>query len=248
MGKDDRNGRTAHLCAMVLNVFSLRTRDRSRWPGHWLLLLSLSSCLLACQLQNVEQAGSLVPPTADQDPALPQLSVSVAGYRRALHLQTFGDERNPVAFVLPGGPGADFRLLLPLKALSDRYYVVMWDPRGAGLSERVTRSELTIDSFVDEIEAVKKALSPNRPITLIGHSWGANLSLRYAAYYPRQVTQLVLIEPGPLTGTGRKAYNGGAVNWLDGQDFFWQNQLLTSSNHAAADYKAISLLPGALRS
>lgn len=230
---------------MVLNVFF--NHKCGRWASRLLVITSLSSCLLACQVENIRQVGALVPPTADQDPALPQLSVNVAGHRRALHLQTFGDSRHPVAFVLPGGPGADFRLLLPLKALSDRYYVVMWDPRGAGLSERVTRSELTIGSFVDEIDAVKKVLSPNRPVTLIGHSFGADLSLRYAVRYPERVTQLVLIEPGPLTKEGRNAYNGGAVNWMDGQDFFWQNQLLTSTDHAAADYKAISLLPGALR-
>ncbi|MBO0938625.1 alpha/beta hydrolase [Fibrella sp. HMF5335] len=214
---------------------------------HLLAVVGLSSFLLSCRSESLERVGALVPPTADQDPSLPQLTVTVAGHRRALHLQTFGSPQQPVAFVLPGGPGADFRLLLPLKALSDHYYVVMWDPRGAGLSERVSRAELTIDSYVDEIDAVKKALSPGRPVTLIGHSFGAMMSLRYAARHPQQITQLVLIEPGPITDSGRKAYNGGSVNWLDGQDFFWQNQLLTSSDHATADYKAISLLPGALR-
>ena len=232
-----------HLCGMVFNDSS----TRSRWPGRWLLLIGLSAGLVTCQLHAIEQVGALVPPTADQDPTLPQLTVTVAGHQRALHLQTFGNPGNPAVFALPGGPGADFRLLLPLKALSDRYYVVMWDPRGAGLSERVTRDELTVASFVDEIDAVKKAVSPNQPITLVGHSWGAEPSLRYAARYPDRVAQLVLIEPGPFTKESRKVYNGGAVNWLDGQDFFWQNQLLTSTDHAAADYKAISLLPGAFR-
>lgn len=209
----------------------------------------ISGCgLLACHLQDPQTVGVLVPPTADQDPSLPQLRIQVAGHQRAIHLQTFGNPKNPVAFILHGGPGADFRLLLPLQALQDKYYVIMWDQRGAGLSERVTKAELTIDSFVEEIAAVKSKLAPNQPITLIGHSFGANLSLRYAARYPQAVNQVVLIEPGPLSDAGRKQYKGGSISWFDGQDFFWQNELLSSSDHATADYKAVSLLPGALRS
>jgi proline iminopeptidase len=52
-----------------------------------------------------------------------------------------------------------------------------------------------------------------------------------------------LIEPGKLDFSINETSNGGAVNFLDGQSFFWQNELLTSSDHAAADYKAIDLLP-----
>ena len=128
MGIGDRCSRSMHLCIMILNYFSAR----SRWPGRVLVLIGLSTCLATCQLHAVEQIGALVPPTADQVPTLLQLSVTVAGHRRALHLQTFGNPNQPVLFALPGGPGADFRLLLPLKALSDRYYVVLWDPRGTG--------------------------------------------------------------------------------------------------------------------
>jgi proline iminopeptidase len=190
----------------------------------------------------------LVPPTADQDPVLPRLRVSAAGQERWLHLQRFGDPGNPTALVLPGGPGADFRLLLPLQALSERYHVVMWSPRGAGLSERVGPDELGLDSFVEEIAAVRDAVAPGERVTLIGHSWGGGHFLRYAAAYPEAVSQLVLIEPGPLTRRGRRDYRGGGVRWADGQDFFWQNEFLTSSDHAAADYKGVALLPFAFRS
>ncbi len=49
-----------------------------------------------------------------------------------------------------GGTGADFRLFLPFKALADSFYVLMWDSRDAGLSERVTKEELSIASFSEE--------------------------------------------------------------------------------------------------
>jgi proline iminopeptidase len=191
--------------------------------------------------------GALVPPTADQDPNLPQIDVYVAGHSRSLHLQTFGNPENPVVFVLHGGPGSDFRLLLPLKALADQFYVVMWDSRGAGLSERVTKEELTIDSFDEELSKVKEAIAPYEKVTMIGHSFGGNVMTRYAARHPEDVDRLILIEPGKLDLSIDVKNTGGAVGFLDGQDFFWQNELLTSKDHATADYKAVEILPKSSR-
>jgi pimeloyl-ACP methyl ester carboxylesterase len=44
--------------------------------------------------------------------------------------------------------GADYRYLLPLKALADDYRVVFYDQRGTGLSPRVPADSITLDSFV----------------------------------------------------------------------------------------------------
>jgi proline iminopeptidase len=214
----------------------------------FIALAFLLPVLAGCDVLSTESPSALVPPTADQDPLLPQLRVSVAGRERALHLQSFGDPRNPTALVLPGGPAGDHRLMLPLRALAERYHVVIWTPRGAGLSERVSAEELALDGFVEEIAAVRAAVAPQQTVTLIGHSHGAGLFLRYAVAHPDAVDQLVLIEPGPLTAAGRPHYRGGAVGWADGQDFFWQNEFLSSRDHAAADYKAVSLLPYTFRS
>jgi pimeloyl-ACP methyl ester carboxylesterase len=200
-----------------------------------------------CDPLDVETPGTLVPPTAAEDPLLPQLQVRVAGRDRTLHLQTFGDPGNPPLFVLPGGPGTDFRHMLPLQGLAKRYHVVFWSPRGAGLSERVTADELAPESFIEEITAVRAAIAPARRVTLVGHSHGAGLFLRFAAHRPEAVEQLVLLEPGPLTREGRRTYDGGAVAWKDGQDFFWQNEILSSRDHAAADFKAVHLLPLSFR-
>ena len=207
-----------------------------------LLILVMNGCA-----KNTETPGNLVPPTADQDSSLPQIKIHVAGHDRSIHLQTFGNPANPPVFVLHGGPGADFKLLLPLKALADNFYVIMWDSRGAGLSERVSKEELSLESFDEEVSQVKAAVAPNKKITLIGHSFGAAILARFTARHPEQVEQLVLIEPGKLDNALAPKSDGGAVSYLDGQDFFWQNELLTSSDHAAADYKAIEVLPKSSR-
>jgi len=201
--------------------------------------------LAACRPLSTEAPGALVPPTANQDPALPQLRVMIAGYSRALHLERFGDPARPPLFVLPGGPGADFRLMLALRALADRYFVVMWDPRGAGLSERVPAAELTLDASLEEIAAVQAAVAPGRRVTLVGHTFGGRLFAAYTARHPDMVAQLVLIEPGALVTPAPRDYEGGRFSFDVAEDFFWQSELLTSRDHAAADYKAVTAVPGA---
>lgn len=213
----------------------------------WFFLLMLFPLTSSCDILDTEEPGALVPPTADQDPNLPQLDVNVADHDRKLHLQTFGDPENPPLFVLHGGPGADFKMLLPLKVLADLFYVVMWDSRGAGLSERVTKEELTIDSFDEELAEVKAALAPDKKVILIGHSFGGNVMIRYTAKHPDDVEQLILLEPGKFDRSIDIKNTGGAVSFLDGQDFFWQNEILTSKDHAAADFKAVEILPKSSR-
>lgn len=210
-------------------------------------VLAIFSFLSCNKIYNEDAPGMLVPPTAAEDPLLPQIKITVAGHTRAVHLQTFGNPANTPVYVLHGGPGADFKLFLPLKALADSFYVVMWDSRGAGLSERVTREELSIDDFDEEMAQVKASISPNKKIILIGHSFGGNVLARYAAKHPDDVEKLILITPGKLDLSTNAKNNGGSVSFLDGQDFFWQNEILTSKDHATADYKAVEILPQSSR-
>lgn len=147
-----------------------------------------------------------IPATADANPALP--GEVVLGLR--LHVQTFGAPDAPVIIVLHGGPGGDHRSLLPLRALSDRHRVVFYDQRGAGLSERVADAALTLGNHVAELDALATAHSPDRPVILIGHSWGAILAAAYLGRHPDRVEKAVLIEPGFLDGAGWQAFEARA--------------------------------------
>jgi proline iminopeptidase len=186
-----------------------------------------------------------VPPTADQDPALPQVELHISGRRRAVHLETFGDPAAPLLLVLHGSLG-DFRALRPFQVLSDRYFVVLWDQRGNGLSERVNDDEYTWDSVVAEIDAVREMFAPGRSATLLGHSFGAMYAALYTSRLPERVDQLVLLEPGGLTGKIFSETYDSIIN-VDLFDpgmneMFWQNELLTPSSHEAMDYRALMIL------
>jgi proline iminopeptidase len=181
----------------------------------------------------------------DEDPSLPALALSVAGQERWVHLETFGDPEDPVLLFLHGSL-ADHRAFLPYQVLSDRYFVVLWDQRGSGLSERIPASEYTWDSVVEEIEAVKREFSPDAPVTLVGHSFGAMFSALYISTHPESVRQAVLLEPAPLTGAGFAATAADIIHVdllsTGLNQAFWQSEVLSASQHELADYKALRLL------
>lgn len=193
------------------------------------------------------RGSELVPPTADEDPRLPQLTVEVAGRRRALHLETFGDADKPVLLVFHGGEGSDFRGMLPLQALSDRYFVVMWDARGSGLSERITAAEVNESSYAEEVHLVKERFSPHAPATLIGYSSGGFHAAIALTHYPDDFEQLVLIEPDPFDAATRATTELDVpvtARWV--HEYLWQNEVLTPDDHALADYKMMTASQPAL--
>lgn len=151
----------------------------------------------------------VVPATTTDDPSLP--GRTIAGYR--YHFEVFGLPTRPVVIVLHGGPGGDYRSLLPLQALSDEYQVVFYDQRGSGLSPRVPDEQLTLDQHIADLRAIVGAVSPHRPVRLVGHSWGAMLGAAYLDRYPDTVSHAVLAEPAWLTAEqGNQWYeqiNGG---------------------------------------
>lgn len=201
-----------------------------------LVPLALAACL---------STEELVPPTADQDPALPQVALRVAGHLRAVHLERHGDPSAPVLLVLHGSL-SDFRSLRPLQALSDRYHVILWDQRGNGLSERIAADEYTFDSIVEEIARIKERFSPDRPVTLVGHSFGASYAVLYTSRRPDDVAQIALLEPPGLRGDILSAtfadffqvdLSSSALSAT-----YWQNRVLSPSAHAEMDYKALLLI------
>ena len=135
--------------------------------------------------------------TVVDDPSLP--SIKIDGFQ--LHAESFGSNSNPLVIVLHGGPGGDYRALLPLKPLSKDYQLVFYDQRGAGLSQRVSTNHLSLDQYREELDAVighYLAQNKDRPVYLIGHSWGAMLSTYYISKYGEKIKKAVLADPGFL--------------------------------------------------
>lgn len=196
---------------------------------------------------EIDEPNALVPATVAENPQLPSVSIHVAGHERLVHCRTFGAPENPVLFILHGS-ASDMRTYLPLQILSDKYYVVFWDMRGNGLSERCTKEELAIDEMVNEIEAMKQIFSPDEPITIMGHSWSAFFTARYLSRYPNSVKQAILIEPNGLKDEFMKDIGMSLNLFTEGyMDMLYTNKYLTAKNHEMLDYQALGMLKSGVR-
>jgi proline iminopeptidase len=90
-----------------------------------------------------------------------------------------------------GGPGlwemGDLARSLPAA-------IHRWDQRGCGRSQR--RGPYSVARTIADLDAVRAHFGLAR-MTLLGHSWGAQLALRYALAHPDRVAGLVYV-----SGTG----------------------------------------------
>ena len=153
-----------------------------------------------------------VPATVADDTSLP--AIDVDGVR--LHAESFGKTGDPVIVVLHGGPGSDYASLLGLKALRSDYQVVFYDQRGAGLSARVPAEKLTLDGYFAELDGVIATYSPDRPVHLIGHSWGAMLAAAYLGKAPEKIASAILMEPGFFDAAEFADWSARASNYMSG--------------------------------
>lgn len=197
-----------------------------------LLALGLTGCLS-------------VPSTVEHDPSLPRLTAG----GKLFHAESFGPPDGPVLVVLHGGPGADYRYLKGLAALADPYRVVFYDQYGSGLSPRVPATQLSVQGFIDDLDAIVEHTSPHRPVRILGHSWGAMLATAYAAAHPTKVDRLVLAEPGfldPVTlqGVPQGGWPGWEMVW--GMVTSWVGQWFVDSHvdpYARDDWFLTRVLP-----
>lgn len=117
----------------------------------------------------------------------------------ALYTRTIG--RGPTVVVLHGGPGTlDHTYLLPyMDGLADAVRLVYYDQRGHGRSLGALHpSDVTIERFVADLEAVCRATGRDA-VTLLGHSWGGHLALRFALRHPERVARIVLMNTAPVS-------------------------------------------------
>lgn len=214
-------------------------------------LISIVVILASCG-KDPNEPNNLVPATVDQDSNIPAFEAN--GTR--LHLETFGDPTKPVMIFLHGGPGTgDYRAFGRMLnefdgyKLTDDYYIIMFDQRGAGLSRRYGNMndayyysvpELTLANYLKDLESIVEKYSPDDKIILFGHSWGGMHAIQYVNEHPEKVAGVILSEPGSfnaeienqltLTIASTDLY-GEATN-----DLYWNHQNISPDDHQMIDY------------
>lgn len=88
-----------------------------------------------------------------------------------------------------------------MRFFSENYRFVRHDERGCGMSDRKV-GDLSLECWVEDLEAVVEAAAPEEPFALLGISQGAAICIAYALKYPERVSHLLL-----YGGYARGAYH-----------------------------------------
>jgi proline iminopeptidase len=103
----------------------------------------------------------------------------------------------PVLFVVPGGPGGDHsRLKTALAPLTGKAQLIYFDHRGSGWSATAPPETYTMDTYVEDIEALRAHLGLDT-IGLLGISYGGMVSMTYATRYQQHLSHLILAVTAP---------------------------------------------------
>ncbi|AWW38683.1 SDR family oxidoreductase [Streptomyces cadmiisoli] len=86
-----------------------------------------------------------------------------------------GDPEQPTVVLVHGYPDSKEVWSEVAARLADRFHVVLYDVRGHGRSTapRPLRGGFTLEKLTDDFLAVADAVSPDRPVHLVGHDWGS---------------------------------------------------------------------------
>lgn len=107
----------------------------------------------------------------------------------------FGEGRGTPVMMLHGGPGSTSRSFYQFDAIGKDRPIIIFDQLGSGRSDYHTDSSLlTVDHFVEQVEAVRKELGLTS-FFLHGHSWETALALEYYLKYPQAVKAISFNSP-----------------------------------------------------
>ncbi|MFB7527099.1 SDR family oxidoreductase [Streptomyces sp. NPDC056178] len=86
-----------------------------------------------------------------------------------------GDASRPTVVLVHGYPDSKEVWTDVARQLADQWHVVLYDVRGHGRSTapKPLRGGFTLEKLTDDFLAVADAVSPDRPVHLVGHDWGS---------------------------------------------------------------------------
>ncbi|WP_329404616.1 SDR family oxidoreductase [Streptomyces melanogenes] len=86
-----------------------------------------------------------------------------------------GDPEQPTVVLVHGYPDSKEVWSEVAVRLAERFHVVLYDVRGHGRSTAPAplRGGFTLEKLTDDFLAVVDAVSPDRPVHLVGHDWGS---------------------------------------------------------------------------
>lgn len=138
--------------------------------------------------------------------------------RLRLHYVDWGNESAPPLLLIHGSLDHCRNWDWVAKALRDDYHIVAPDLRGHGDSQWLVGSSYQMLDYVYDVAQLVEQ-KQFAPVTIIGHSMGAAISLFYTSLYPEKVDKLIAIEGlGPSTAMLKKRastpYYARFLDWV----------------------------------
>lgn len=153
----------------------------SNVPGRWMAV----GLVVACAASSATGVAHAQSPTTGGDE---WYLTTTDGCR--LYVTEVGE--GPRLVVLHGGWGAEHSYLLDaFDGLEERYRLVFYDQRGS-LRSPCSDSLVSVEGHVSDLQRLREELDLDR-MTLVGHSMGTFLGMRYLEEYPEHVGGLVLM-------------------------------------------------------
>lgn len=126
-------------------------------------------------------------------------SHSYFSQRLRLHYADWGNAEKPPLILLHGGKDHCRNWDWVAQELREDWHIIAPDVRGHGDSQWSTDGNYAIMAMVTDLAQLIHQLDLS-PVTIVAHSMGGNIALRYTGLYPETVRRLVAIEglgPGP---------------------------------------------------
>ncbi len=131
------------------------------------------------------------------------------------HLREWGREGAPQLVMLHGWMDVSASFQFVVDALARDWHVVAPDWRGFGLTSWPQADCYWFPDYLADLEFVLDAVSPDSPVTLIGHSMGGNVALLYAGVRPQRVRAVVNLEGFGLRDAPAEMAPERYARWID---------------------------------
>lgn len=141
--------------------------------------------------------------------------------RIRLHYVDWGNAKAPPLVLVHGGRDHCRNWDWVASALREDWHVIAPDLRGHGDSDWTSDGNYRMGNYIYDLSQLihQQNLAP---VTLVAHSLGGNIALRYAGLYPENVRKIVAIEglgfsPQMMAERAKKPFHERMRKWVDEQ-------------------------------
>ncbi|MFX1273751.1 MAG: alpha/beta fold hydrolase [Promethearchaeota archaeon] len=117
----------------------------------------------------------------------------IIGSDKKIHYY-YSENNKPPLLLLHGAMDNGMCWIPTANKLAEKYWVIMPDARGHGLTEIPKKIPFSFDLMVNDVAFLVKELKLNK-FQIIGHSMGANVAALFTSKYPDLVQKVVLEDP-----------------------------------------------------